>query len=317
MDVHASSLDSDSVAVDVSFRDLLDEFLQGEAEKAGGPVELRWLSRSEQIIEVVHNTGKRSAHRRIAELRHLTRDVLRRRLQRLHPQVERWEIAFRDPMNDRVVLKDILGPETARNPSQGRRNLSLRPLEPQPLPTLDFAPVPVLRWLGGEESKQVVAVLTERLLEKLSVEIPFSRDYEEGGFFAGSAFRRADDPDRCVVVISDLIAAEHTGASRIHLTLTGDTFAQAKTVLRDRLAGRSLVGWYHTHLFPATDDFGLSTVDVQLHRGTFRQPWQVAGLVNLEDSGPSTVRFYCANDRGLAGCAAAVVEELPSESPAR
>jgi hypothetical protein len=33
--------------------------------------------------------------------------------------------------------------------------------------------------------------------------------------------------------------------------------------------------------FPATPEFGLSTVDVRLHSSTFRRPWQIAALLNV------------------------------------
>ena len=65
------------------------------------------------------------------------------------------------------------------------------------------------------------------------------------------------------------------------------------------------MGWYHTHLFRATDDEGLSTVDVQMHHTTFKRPWQVAGLLNIGLSSGAeerVLRFYVGHGRSMAPC---------------
>jgi hypothetical protein len=62
-----------------------------------------------------------------------------------------------------------------------------------------------------------------------------------------------------------------------------------------------MLGWYHTHLFAATDDIGLSTIDFRLHFTTFRLPWQIAGLVNL-DGQQRVLRFYVRQHDTMALC---------------
>ena len=77
----------------------------------------------------------------------------------------------------------------------------------------------------------------------------------------------------------------------VAVILTGESFVEVKRKLREKSDKRRLLGWYHTHLFPATDDFGLSSIDYTLHFGTFTIPWQLAGLINI-DGADRTLRFY-------------------------
>lgn len=139
----------------------------------------------------------------------------------------------------------------------------------------------------------------------LKLDRPFSRDVEEGGFFLGQVFRDEDAPERYLVEIVEAVAAQHTGASLLHLTFTGETFASLTERVRASEGALRLVGWYHTHLFAATESFGLSSIDDRLHHTTFKLPWQVAGLVNIDVSGGKerrALRFYFGRDRRMVRC---------------
>ena len=94
----------------------------------------------------------------------------------------------------------------------------------------------------------------------------------------------------------------------LHLTFTGDSFSAVKRSLREGPSGDRLLGWFHTHLFPATDEMGLSSVDLRLHFSTFTIPWQVAGLINLDGAG-RTLRFYVRRGDGMALCPDWTVDE--------
>lgn len=61
---------------------------------------------------------------------------------------------------------------------------------------------------------------------------------------------------------------------------------------------RKLVGWFHTHLFPATDTFGLSGLDQEMHAWYLPRPWQVAVLLNFERDADRTVRCYQRGPEG-------------------
>ncbi|MFE4972067.1 JAB N-terminal domain-containing protein [Kitasatospora sp. NPDC056651] len=148
---------------------------------------------------------------------------------------------------------------------------------------------------------EVTALLAPEAARQLGRGLRFSRDLEEGGFLSGQPFRHPDDPERWIVVVHHVLPARFSGASRTHFTFTGDSFREMSRELTERFPGERLVGWYHTHLFPATDDFGLSTTDVDLHLDTFRRPWQVAALINLTEDA-RVLRCYARRDEELLLC---------------
>ena len=134
-------------------------------------------------------------------------------------------------------------------------------------------------------------VLSDDLVTSLIKTYAFSDEIEEGGFLAGTVYRDADRPGGYLVHVTAVLPAERTGASMINFTFTGESFLRVSQQLEKRGKDEKLLGWYHTHLFAATSRLGLSSVDVELHRSTFRRPWQVAGLVNIAD-GHRVLRFY-------------------------
>src|SRR5262249_22311981 len=142
------------------------------------------------------------------------------------------------------------------------------------------------------EAAGLLVVFGTDVYEQLMSEMAFSPDVEEGGFLLGQLFSDRDRPGRLLVRIVEALKAERTGASLLQFTFTGESFLRAHHTIARRdpgsgeLSRRSpvrLVGWYHTHLFPATDKVGLSSIDVELHTRTFLQSWHVAGLVNIDE----------------------------------
>lgn len=157
----------------------------------------------------------------------------------------------------------------------------------------------------------VNVLLEEGVFEGLEKGAKFSFDVEEGGFLTGLHYRHKDRPGSWIVLVRGFPPAKHTGASLLHFTFTGDSFRDLKQSLAQRGGDERLLGWYHTHLFAATTNFGLSSIDVGLHVSTFRQPWQVAGLVNLE-SGRRTIRFYTRKADLMVQCPMWVINRLKS-----
>lgn len=142
-----------------------------------------------------------------------------------------------------------------------------------------------------DQPPPVVIAVPDSIVNAFTQTFPFSEEIEEGGFLAGKVYRDADRPGGYVVAVTAAIPAERTGASIINFTFTGESFLRVFEQLASRTDGEVLLGWYHTHLFPATSRSGLSSVDVELHRSTFRRPWQVAALVNISADG-RVLRFY-------------------------
>jgi proteasome lid subunit RPN8/RPN11 len=153
------------------------------------------------------------------------------------------------------------------------------------------------------------------LAQDLAAVRPLSHRVEEGGFLIGRVFLDADCDGGYIVEITEALTAQFTGASLLHFTFTGDSFAEIKQSLRTRDQGERIVGWYHTHLFPATDAMGLSSIDLTLHFNTFRVPWQLAGLVNLDFEKSSRVlRFYIRDGNQMIQCPHWTLEDHTAEN---
>lgn len=144
----------------------------------------------------------------------------------------------------------------------------------------------------------VGVVLSPDAHGKLTRAMHLSSEVEEGGFLLGHVFGNKQEPGHYLVTVTAVIRAERTGASLLHFTFTGDSFMRVSEVIARRAAHEELVGWYHSHLFPATDELGLSSIDVDLHTHTFHQPWQLAGLINIA-GGSRVVRFYADDHREI------------------
>jgi proteasome lid subunit RPN8/RPN11 len=231
------------------------------------------------------------------------------------------------------VLRDTL---TARDPGEQRWGVGLRgaqldlraPLE-RPVPDMErsthievgaprgrvfemeeiprqAAPLRTIADLGVDvpnaalpPPEPVTIVVDGRVYDALTQTLQFSDEVEEGGFLTGQVYRDVHAPDCHIVEVKAIMPAERTGASLLSFTFTGDSFLRVGALLAAQASGEELVGWYHTHLFAVGQGLGLSSVDVQLHRSTFRQPWQIAALVNIS-AGHRALRFYRTSETGMA-----------------
>ena len=181
----------------------------------------------------------------------------------------------------------------------------LRPLPPPPPPRRSLAtfgtaavtPVPdeTGGWTRG------VSVVTDPQVQDALAEHRWSTEVEEGGFLIGQAYEDADRPGTYLANVTAAVPAQQTGASFLHFTFTGNSFDRIKRTLEQDHPGQQLLGWYHTHLFPASRELGLSSIDHRLHLSTFRLPWQVAGLVNLDGS-QRVLRFYATEGAAVCRC---------------
>jgi proteasome lid subunit RPN8/RPN11 len=168
---------------------------------------------------------------------------------------------------------------------------------------------------GTEPGPPVTLALRPSAYEKLH-DGDFSDEVEEGGFVIGHRHRDADNPDRYLLEVTEVVRAESTGASLLRFTFTGESFLRLGDLLARRANHEEILGWYHTHLFSATPEFGLSTIDVRLHTTTFRRPWQVAALVNLGYEG-RVLRWYGCQPGGtdLREIPYWVASDDPQETP--
>jgi hypothetical protein len=128
---------------------------------------------------------------------------------------------------------------------------------------------------------------------------PVSDTVEVGGYLVGQVYQQADAPETLLVEVQQVLAAVGTQASAALLLFTGDSWSMLRRRLAGELQGLRLVGWWHTHLFPATDSFGLSGLDETLHRQFFSSPWHFAALLNVSPAQGRVLRCYQPDDKKL------------------
>ena len=214
---------------------------------------------------------------------------LQRQLAVEHPEVEHWGFGLVGPGLERLELvrptPEVTGSMAIRpERGQGRASHVREMPEPHPesatLGSLGVADSERRLGIAIKEEPRTGVVVQHAAWSWLLTH-EFSPEVEEGGFVIGHRFADADHPGRNLLDVTAVVPAESTGASLLRFTFTGESFLRLGDLLARRGRKEQILGWYHTHLFAATRDFGLSTEDVRLHTSTFRRPWQVAALINL------------------------------------
>lgn len=223
--------------------------------------------------------------------------ALRDTLARRAPGERHWGVGLRGPDLDRrsPLERPVPVPELSAPIEVGVSRSRVFDVEEMPPAA---APLRALADLGVDvprtdvqRAEPVTVVVRGPVHDELAERRQFSTEIEEGGFLTGRLYRDELAPDAHIVELTAIIPAERTGASLLSFTFTGESFLRVGARLAVQQGGDELVGWYHTHLFAAGAGFGLSSVDVQLHRSVFQRPWQVAALLNIA-KGHRVLRFY-------------------------
>jgi len=259
------------------------------------------LRGSHGYVQVRITMGEEILYQHAHSLHELVGRPLQMLLGRLDPQERHWGFGIVGPGVDTGSLirpkpEVAMHADAAESRSRSRLFHIEEVEEPEP-PRATLAELGSTDPLEHAEGPITVLLLPEAFAE-LAERLPFSEEVEEGGFLVGYVYTDADRRDRVLVLITSVLRAERTGASLLEFNFTGDSFIRAGQAIAKRGRDELLVGWYHTHLFAATSTIGLSSIDVELHRTTFRRHWQVAGLVNLHE-GTRMVRFYAVSDEGV------------------
>jgi proteasome lid subunit RPN8/RPN11 len=215
-------------------------------------------------------------------------EVLPRLVEELEPGQTGW--AFRIAARPGLPLP--AAPAAAR-PARPRLNLAIRPEAEPPEPVVD----PAGLGLRAPPRGEIAVVYSAAAHDVLTRTMSFSEHHEDGGFLEGSVSKSGTDGGH-IVRVEKVHPAEHGRSSAVDFIFTSESFS----VISERLAsgGGQLVGWYHTHLFPA-GGMGLSATDVDTHLTTFQRSWQVAALVNVTRAG-RTLRTYARSGDTMQEC---------------
>lgn len=262
-------------------------------------------------LGVIVSQGGETVIDREYPVRELLGPVLQHVVQQLDPEEQVWGFCIDHPSLSGLALgrstPEVEGTMDL-NLRESRRSFTVRKVAEPPVPGVDPADLGIdAAGLG-----QVTVLLSGDIHGHLH-QMKLSRRLEEGGFLLGRVLRvlgperaeRAGDDgeapaDRYLVEINEVTPAEHSGAGALHFTFTGDSFRDVNQRITTSGQDRQLMGWYHTHLFSGNES-GLSSIDVDLHLGTFRQPWQVAGLINLTGE-ERLLRFYARSGDSVREC---------------
>lgn len=141
----------------------------------------------------------------------------------------------------------------------------------------------------------------EHVLEQILAYSESDLSSEIGGFLLGQLRGKAS-----VVVVDLFLPAEHTRSDGASLTFTHETWAALNRQIEQQFPAQKVVGWHHTH--PGLGVF-LSAHDLFIHRNFFREPWQMAMVVDprgqelgfFQWSGSKVVDcgFVCLSDQAM------------------
>jgi hypothetical protein len=274
-----------------------------EEHEPGGVPLVSNLTPDWGYVAVYVKAGPATLYRHPHTVAELVAEPLRLELEKLVPEERQWAFRILVPEMQAVALRPTPAVEGVTHVApyaEGEQPTLRVQRVPEPTPPVatlaDFGVSPT----PAHREAFVKVLLREPVCRDLETR-RFDTQTEEGGFLVGTVYQDGEAEGTYLLELAAAPPAEHTGASLIHFTFTGDSFAAVKRSLRETHSGGRLAGWYHTHLFPATEAMGLSSIDLRLHFTTFRIPWQVAGLVNL-DGETRTLRFYVRRGNEMVLC---------------
>jgi hypothetical protein len=141
--------------------------------------------------------------------------------------------------------------------------------------------------------------LNTGVYKKLTQELELSVHVENGGYLLGNAYRFPGSPEnendpnfKWWISIDHIIPAQSFYGTPGMLLFTGDSWSHIHRLLDRKHKDLKLLGWYHTHLFDATPEMGLSSMDLDLHRRFLPLPWQIALLINIQQNNDRIIRCF-------------------------
>ncbi|MDO6433086.1 hypothetical protein Q4E93_20930 [Flavitalea sp. BT771] len=214
--------------------------------------------------------------------------------------------AFSDPDGDAtlVVPETFSGKDVFELPrlKSDRTRISFSKVKSDVLPLYTPSGPSGAQTRGRGRYAESRVVLTPDVYHQLVETLPLSQSEENGGYLVGNAYRQAEGPEneeekgfRWIIEITAIVPAEHAFGNSLLLLFTSETWSKLNQAISRDFPTQKLLGWYHTHLFAASDSFGLSELDQSLHRQFFTKPWQAALLLNIDKTGRE-LRCFQKND---------------------
>ncbi|MGD8457868.1 MAG: Mov34/MPN/PAD-1 family protein [Anaerolineales bacterium] len=156
-------------------------------------------------------------------------------------------------------------------------------------------------WSDVEEERRpspISMFVTQKAYVRICAHAGSDLENEVGGWMVGKQ-RTDNNTGEGFIVVEAVLPAVHVDHGSAHLTFTQDSQVAMYAMMEERYPGKDLVGWYHTH--PKMGIF-LSKYDHWLHKNFFKQPWQVAlvvephsnvaGFFTWDSEGKLDTRYY-------------------------
>lgn len=124
------------------------------------------------------------------------------------------------------------------------------------------------------ESQQTPIFIAEHVMRSIEALAAKDREREVGGVLLGGFFRANEGS---YIEVTDFIEAKAAKGTDVSLTFTHETWEQISAEQSARGGDAAIVGWYHSH--PGLGVF-MSQDDEFIHSGFFRDPWQIAMVVD-------------------------------------
>lgn len=115
---------------------------------------------------------------------------------------------------------------------------------------------------------------TTQVYDAINQHVSADLEREYGGFLLGTV-HETELGDRYILIDAST-PAQFTKANEVRLNFTNDTFLQLANERATIFQEKEVLGWYHSH--PKMDIF-LSSLDVWIHNGYFKESYKVALVV--------------------------------------
>ena len=206
---------------------------------------------------------------------------------------------------------------------QDRERILFRKVPSPPLPERAPSSYDHTRTYGRGQRRDGLIFMRADVYQALREGIYLSSKVEDGGYILGLPYRQLGSPEneedpefRWLIEMTDVVQAEGAWGKPGSLLFTGETWSQISRRIDRDYPDKKLVSWFHTHLFKATDAFGLSGLDQDLHHRFLTKPWQLAVLLNIDTTGEREVRCFQRGPRGdLIECTFEVFDPPEEKAP--
>ncbi|KPA11744.1 hypothetical protein MHK_008047 [Candidatus Magnetomorum sp. HK-1] len=193
---------------------------------------------------------------------------------------------------------DVEGMFYIPNKQRKSRRFSFKKIPLPPLPERIPLEGKIIHEHSGHNGNGKV-YLNNSIYTLFTKDLPLSSHVEDGGYIIGQAFRCPGSPSdendlefKWWISIDHIIPAKGIFGTPGMLLFTGDSWSHIHRALDNQYKGLKLLGWYHTHLFDATPEMGLSMMDMDLHSRFLPLPWQVALLINIHQNNDRYLRCF-------------------------